>query len=377
MAAAEDPVDDAGGPINMWVADPYFRTDERIIEAFNYAVANGCTHYFPAPGFDGHVLQKAIARYYLEDLAVEVDPLGEVCPTHGAQEALSLAVQAGTRPGDEIVVPEPTYSAFIEKLETFGVRPVFVPLAEEEHWRLDVDAVKSAMSEKTKMIYICNPNNPTGTTCSRGELDAVSELLKEHERVSLLLDECYARILYDGSTHHTLLGDRGLLDRLYVVDSFSKTYAMTGWRLGYLVTGKRNADRVKRLSEEYNGGVSYAVQYAGAAALARCSESVRSMVAELDRRRLAMVDALAEVKDVSFETPSAGFEVFVDVSAYSMDSVRLASELEKIAGVKTMPGVKYGPSGEGHLRLVFCAEDVRRVREGVSRIDGYLQGNRG
>jgi aminotransferase len=376
VAETEERADDTKGPINMWVADPNFKTDPRIIEAFDYAVTNGCTHYFPAPGFDGNILQKAIARYYLDDLAIHVDPLEEVCPTHGAQEALSLAIQAGTRPGDEIIVPEPTYSAFIAKLETFGVRPAFVPLAEEEHWRMDVDAVKSAMSEKTKMIYICNPNNPTGTVCSRGELDAVSELLKEHEHVSLLLDECYARILYDGSAHHTLLGDRSLLDQLYIVDSFSKTYAMTGWRLGYLVTGKKNADRVKLLSEEYNGGVSYAVQYAGAAALARCSESVRSMVAELDRRRLAMVDALAEVKDVVFETPAAGFEVFVDISAYAKDSVRLASELEKAAAVKTMPGVKYGPSGEGHLRLVFCAEGVPRVREGISRISGYLRGYR-
>ena len=376
MARSEDRGDGVEGPINMWVADPYFKTDEKIIEAFNYAVANGCTHYFPARGFDGHVLHRAIAQYYLDDMAVQVDPLGEVCPTHGAQEALSLSVQATTRPGDEIVVPEPTYSAFIDKLEAIGVKPVFVPLLEEDHWKLDIDALRSAVSEKTKMIYLCDPNNPTGSVCTRAELDALSELLKENKTVSLLIDECYARILYDGSAHHTLLDDRGLLDQLYVVSSFSKTYAMTGWRLGYLVTGRRNADRIKHLSEEYNGGVSYAVQYAGAAALARCSGSVRSMIEELDRRRRVMLGALAEVKDVSFETPSAGFEVFPDFSAYSRHTVRLASELEE-AGVKTMPGVKYGPSGEGHIRLVFCAEEAPRISAGISRISEHLRARRG
>ena len=373
MAGAEDHESDRGGPINMWVADPGFRTDPKIVDAFNFAVSNGCTHYFPAPGFDEHVLEKALARYYQEEQGVQVDPMNEVCPTHGAQEALSLSIQVCARPGDEMVVPEPTYSALIEKLGVFGLRPVFVPLLEEEHWRLDVDAVKSALTKKTRMVYLCDPNNPTGTVCSRAELDALGELLKENRGVSLLLDECYSRILFDGSSHHSILDDRALLGQVYVVSSFSKTYAMTGWRLGYVVTGKENAERIKRLSEEYNGGVSYAVRYAGAAALAQCSESVRAMVVELEGRRRVMLEALAQIKDVACDTPNAGFEVFPNFSAYSRDSVNLSSDLEKKAGVKTMPGAKYGPSGEGHIRLVFCAEEGPRIKEGVSRISGFLR----
>ncbi|MDG6913972.1 MAG: pyridoxal phosphate-dependent aminotransferase [Nitrososphaerota archaeon] len=361
-----------GGPIDMWVADPGFRTDAKIVDAFNYAVSKGCTHYFPAAGFDAHVLHRAISGHYLDEYGVKIDPMDEVCPTHGAQEALSLSIQVCARPGDEMVVPEPTYSALIEKLGAFDLRPVFVPLLEGEHWRLDVDAIKSALTEKTRMIYLCDPNNPTGTVCSRAELDALSELLEENKGVSLLLDECYARILYDGSSHYTMLSERALLDQVYVVSSFSKTYAMTGWRLGYVVTGKRNADRIKRLSEEYNGGVSYAVQYAGAAAVKSCSESVRAMVEELDARRRVMMEALAQINDVTFETPKAGFEVFPDFSAYSRDSVSLASALEKEAGVRTMAGARYGPSGEGHIRLVFCAEGRSRIREGISRVSRFI-----
>ncbi|MDG6981766.1 MAG: pyridoxal phosphate-dependent aminotransferase, partial [Nitrososphaerota archaeon] len=351
-------------------------TDPKIVAAFDYAVERGCTHYFPAPGFDSHVLHRAVAQYYLDDMGVIVDPLSEVCPTHGAQEGLSLAIQTCTRPGDEVLVAEPTYAALIEKLGTFSLKPVFVPLLEREHWRLDVDALRSAVSDKTRMLYLCDPNNPTGTVCTRAELDAVSDLLKENRRVSLLLDECYARILYDGAAHHTLLDDAALRNQVYVVSSFSKAFAMTGWRLGYLVTGKESAERIRKLSEEYNGGVSYAVQYAGAAALTQCPGSVRAMVEELNRRRRAMVEGLADIEGVSFETPKAGFEVFPDFSAVCRDSALLASDLEK-SGVKTMAGVKYGPSGEGHIRLVFCAEGVPRIREGLSRISRHLDGRRG
>ncbi len=372
MAEQEDQRGGDGGPINLWVADPGFETDPRIVEAFDYAVRRGCTHYFPAAGFDEFALPKAVAKYYLDGFGANLDPLGEVSATHGAQEALSLSIQACTRPGDEIIVPEPTYSVLIEKLEIFGVKPVFVSLMEEDSWRLDPGAIASAVTDKTRMIFVCNPNNPTGTVCSREDMDALAAILRANRGVSMLLDECYARILYDGGAHRTLLGERELMDQLFVVGSFSKAYAMTGWRLGYVVAGKKNTERIKRLSFEYNGGVSYAVQYAGAVALGECSDFVERMVGELTRRRRAMLAGLSELRDVPCVVPQAGFEVFPDFSAYSRNSKALVAALEKEARVKTMPGVEYGPSGEGHIRLVFCSEDSERISEGISRIGRCL-----
>ncbi|MDG6989069.1 MAG: pyridoxal phosphate-dependent aminotransferase [Nitrososphaerota archaeon] len=360
--------------ISMGVADPAFPTDRKVVDAFNYAVDSGCTHYFPAKGFDELVLPKAIATFYEEDRGLEVDPANEVCITHGAQEALSLSILAAMKPGDEIVVPQPTYNALIEKLEIFGVRPVLVPLLEGEGWRLDTDAVRAAISERTRMVFICNPNNPTGTVLGKGDVDALSGVLREEKRVSLLLDECYSRILFDGTRFTAFPSDdEDLRGRTFLVNSFSKAYAMTGWRLGYVVTDKAHADAIKHLSFELNGGVSYPVQYAGARALKECASFVHSMVRELDKRRSAMLRGLSELEDVGFALPSAGFEVFPDFSPHSRDSVALCARLSRDAKVKTMPGVKYGPSGEGHLRLVFCAEDEERIAEGLTRIRGCLR----
>ena len=359
--------------VSMWVADPAFATDQRIVDAFNIAIKGGCTHYFPAEGFDELVLPRAIAAYY-EGRGLRVDPAGEVCVTHGAQEALSFSIQAAMRPGDEMIVPEPTYNALIEKLEVFGVRPVFVPLIEEEGWRLDLDAVRAAVTERTRAVFVCNPNNPTGTLLGRREMDSLTSFLREETRLTLILDECYGRILYDGAEHFSLAsGDEDLLERAFLVNSFSKAYAMTGWRLGYLVTGKARANAIKRLAHEINGGVSYPVQYAGATALTECASFIASMVEELDRRRRVMLEGLAGTAGVTFETPRAGFEVFPDFSSHSADSAALSSLLEEEAGVRTMPGAKYGPSGEGHLRLVFCAEDAERIAEGLARIRRVLR----
>ena len=360
------------GQIALWVADPGFHTDPIIIDAFNYAVQKGCTHYFPAEGFDENILPKSIANFYKSTRGSEIDPLNEIKITHGAQEALSFSIHTAVKPGEEVIVPEPTYSALIEKLPIFGAKPIFVPLLEEEDWRLDLDKIRSSINEKTRMIFICNPNNPTGAVYSKKEIEELGEILRENKRVTILLDECYSRILYDGTPFSSLLDDESLRNQLFLVNSFSKCYAMTGWRLGYVISGKERIDKIKSHAFEYNGGVSYAVQYAGSIALEKCAPFVGSMVKELDKRRHVMLKALGELEDVTFDNPKGGFEIFPNFSAYSKDSVELSSKIE-VENVKTIPGARFGPSGEGHLRLVFCAENSERIIEGVSRIKKVLQ----
>ena len=359
--------------IAMWVADPAFPTDERIKNAFDYAVNRGCTHYFPARGFDEFALHKAVSKFYENAYGYSVDPQSEISPTHGAQEALSFSLHVRVRPGDEVIMPEPTYAAMIEKLPIFGAKMVFVPLIEDENWRLDLDAIKASINERTRMIFICNPNNPTGVVYSKKEIEELAGILRENRHVSIILDECYSRILYEGTKFHSLLGDESIRDQLFLVNSFSKSYAMTGWRLGYVIASKENIDKIKGLAFEYNGGVAYAVQYAGAVALEQCTPFVEGMVSELDKRRRVMLDSLSKIKNIRYDTPMGGFEIFPDFSSYTKNSVELASKLEQEASVKTIPGAKYGPSGEGHLRLVFCSEPSERIAEGVSRIKEYLE----
>jgi aminotransferase len=362
--------------IAMWVADPGFPTDKRIKEAFDFAVEKGCTHYFPAKGFDENILPKAIARYYENTRGAQIDPLTQVKVTHGAQEALSFSLHVSVKPGDEVIVPEPTYSALIEKLPIFGAKTVFVPLIEKDNWRLDTDAIKSKITEKTKAIFICNPNNPTGIVYSKKEIEDLSNILRENKHVSILLDECYSRILYDGTEFFSLIDDDTVRNQLFLVNSFSKAYAMTGWRLGYVISGKEKIDKIKSLAFEYNGGVSYAVQYAGAVALDRCSSFVESMVEELAKRRKVMLQHLAEIKDVTFENPKGGFELFPNFGAYTDNSVDLSTKLEQEINVKTIPGSRFGPSGEKHLRLVFCSENNSRIAEGMSRMKSFFSTSR-
>jgi len=363
-----DPKEEARDSIAMSVADPGFDTDPRILKAFEFAVVNGCTHYFPAKGFDKEILPRAIARYYDSARGIQLDPLTQVEITHGAQEALSFSIHTTLKPGDEVIVPEPTYGALIDKLPIFGAKIAFVPLLEEENWHLDLDRIRSSITEKTKMIFICNPNNPTGTVYSKKEIDELREILKENNQISIIVDECYSRILYDGTSFVSLLGDGSILDQIFVVNSFSKAYAMTGWRLGYVISSKDRIDRIKNHAFEYSGGVSYAIQYAGAVALDQCSSFIDSMVEELDKRRHLMLNCLSEIEGVRSDTPNGGFELFPDFSEYNKNSRELSSKLAEEEKVLTFHGVKFGPSGEGHLRLVFCTEGSERISEGIRRI---------
>lgn len=357
----------------MGIADPGFTTDSRIIEALNYAINHDCTHYRAPRGFDPDIFPRAIAKFYETTCHTELDPLTQIKATRGGQEALSLALHVTLKPGDEIIVPDPTYSSLIEKLPIFEAKPVFVPLIEEENWRLDLDRIESSISDQTKMIFVCNPNNPTGTVFGKKEIDALTDILQEYKHVSILSDECYSRILYDGVDFQSLINDdHSLRDRIFVANSLSKTFAMTGWRLGYIISGKESTDKIKKLSFEYSGGVSYALQYAGAVALSQCSSFVDWMLEELKVRRETMLKHLAEIKDMIFEEPQGGFEVFPNFSSYSKDSTKLSDNLNKSEHVETIPGARFGPSGEGHLRLVFCSENNQRLIEGVSRIGRFL-----
>jgi len=361
--------------IALGVADPAFQTDPQISEALRYSIENGSTHYFAPKGFDPNILPKSISKFYSDVRGIKVNPDSEIKITHGAQEALSFSLHTSILPGDEVIVPEPTYSALIDKLSIFGAKAVFVPLIENEGWRLNIDAIKSAISSKTRMIFICNPNNPTGTCYTRREMEALASLLRENKKITILLDECYSRILYDGAKHETILADEEIRDQLFVVNSFSKTYAMTGWRLGFVISSKERVDKIKNLAFEYSGGVSYAVQYAGATALEHCSSFVDSMVLELGNRRKAMLKSLTELKNIHFDIPAGGFEVFPDFSHYGIDSMKFSEKLEVENGVSTIPGRKFGPNGEGHVRLVFCSENSERITEGVSRIGKALVTN--
>ncbi len=355
--------------IRLSVADPSFATPAVVKNALSDALEKGLTHYCGTRGLD--FLRKSISESYLTRYGFEVDPTTQIIPTNGAGEGLYLILQAITKDGDEIIIPDPTYHGFIHKLHHFGAKPIFVPLRARSDFRLDIDAINSEVRERTKAIFLCNPNNPTGIVYGRDELQQVGDILRENRHVLLILDECYSRILYDGVKYYHLLQDESLRDQILVVNSFSKTYAMTGWRLGYVIANQSHIDRIASVAFDIRSSTNTAVQYAGAVALRSNPRDLELMVNEYRARRNLMMDCLKGM-NLSFPIPQGGFEIFANFRKYESSSSVLKTKLAQDAYVETVAGSEFGPHGEGYLRLVFCV-DRDKLIEGMDRIRYFLE----
>ena len=354
--------------IRLSVADPSFVTPSVIRNAATTALDHEYTHYCGARGLE--ILRKAISEFYSEKYSLEVNPATQILPTNGAGEALYLILHAIAEDGKELIIPNPTYHGFIHKLEHFKLKPVFVPLDTRNGFVLDVDAISSAVNERTRAIFLCNPNNPTGVVYSKAQLEKVGDILRKNKHVRLILDECYSRILYDSTRYYGLYEDNSIRNQIFIVNSFSKTYAMTGWRLGYMIATESLIDQITKIAFDVRSSVNAFVQSAGVRALKMDPKEIELMVNEYHSRRDLVMSYLRGMA-LSFPVPQGGFEVFVDFSAYGMKSADLKKQLEHEAHVQTVAGSEFGPQGEGYLRLVFCV-DRDKLIEGMGRIKSHL-----
>jgi aspartate/methionine/tyrosine aminotransferase len=354
--------------IRLSVADPGFDTPSYIKEALSDALSKGYTHYSGTRGLD--VLRKALAEFYSKNYSVQVDPELEILPTNGAGEALFIILHTFARPGGEVIVPDPSYHGFLHKIPRVGLKTVFAPLSRDGEFRLNVDSIRRAITDRTQLLFLCNPNNPTGVVYSRKELDQLASVLRENRHVKVILDECYSRMLYDDTSFYSLLQDESLRDQVIVVNTFSKTYAMTGWRLGWIIAKSSSIDRFSEVAFDIRSSVNTAVQYAGAKALSGDNGEAELMRKQYDENRKIMISHLRSL-GVRFATPMGGFEIFGNFSSYDRNSVSLKKRLEVETRVQTVAGSEFGPGGEGYLRLVFCISRERLV-EGLQRIETFL-----
>jgi len=361
-----DTISATSGVVGLHVGEPDFDTPVHIKEAATKALNAGYTHYTNTAGVPE--LREAIAQKLRRENKVDVDPESEVIVTHGGYAAIYVSLQALINPGDEVLLIEPawTYDGFIALA---GGIKVPCPLHGPD-FELTRDALESKVSDRTKLIIVSSPNNPTGNMFSREELGIVAEVA-ERKNMLVLSDEVYEKLVYDGLSHYSIASFPGMRDRTITVNSFSKTYAMTGWRIGYIAASKEIITAIKKVVAYGYGCINAAVQKAAVEALTGPQECVKEMLEEYDRRRHLIVKGLNEISGIECKKPKGAFYAFANVSSFKLPSQEFATMLLQKAKVATIPGSVFGSSGEGYLRISF-ATSQRNIIEGLDRIRKFV-----
>jgi aspartate aminotransferase len=354
--------------IHLEIGEPDFDTPSHIIEAACRALREGHTHYTPTAGIPE--LRAAIAEEVARTRRIAVDP-EQVVVTPGGKPIMFFAILALVDEGEEVLMPNPAFPIYESMVDFVGGRPGFVPLRQENEFRFDLDEFRAGLSERTRMVILNSPANPTGGVLTPEDVASLAEILREFPDVFVLSDEIYSRLLYSGS-FASVASEEGFSPdgRTIILDGFSKTYAMTGWRLGYGVMPAWLAEEVAKLQVNSNSCTNAATQYAGLEALAGPQESVERMLSEFRARRDLIVSGLNELPGVECIAPQGAFYAFPRISGTGYPAGTLADRLLDEAGVACLAGTAFGQYGEGHLRFSYAnsRENIARALERMGEI---------
>ncbi len=355
--------------VRLEFGEPDFDTPEYIKKGAAKALKGGKTKY--TSSFGEKKLREAIAH----KMETENDTTctgNNVIVTSGATSALCLSILACVNPGEEVLIPDPGWSSYVPIVRISGGVPVGYPLREEDGYQPDLNSLSRRITDRTKMILINSPNNPTGGIIRDENLAALGELAKKHN-LTILSDEVYEKFVYDGGRHVSIASLKGLEDFVITVNSFSKTYAMTGWRVGYSVAPEPVAECIGRLNGSTNSCTSSISQAAALTALEGPQDSVKKMVDEFDRRRKIMLEGLGRIgNELSISPPAGAFYLFVNIKKTGLTSDDLAMKILLDGHVATVPGSAFGGLGEGYIRVAY-ANSEERLREGVKRIRRVIE----
>lgn len=350
--------------IHLEIGEPDFDTPLNIKQAAKKALDDGYTHYGPAAGLPQ--FRKAIADEVSRSRGMSVSP-DEVVVTPGAKPIMFFAILACVNEGEEVVYPNPGYPIYESVIEFINAKAVPLVLREENGFRFDIDDLKGAITKKTRMVIINSPQNPTGGILTGDDLRQIAELSVKHDFV-VLSDEIYGRIVYDGFTHSSIAALPGMQERTIILDGFSKTFAMTGWRLGYGVMPKHLANMVAKLQVNCTSCTSSFSQIAGVEALTGPQRDIENMIEEFHLRRDAIVDGLNRIKGFRCHKPLGAFYVFPNIQGTGKDSRTLSDYLLNEANVACLSGTAFGKYGEGYLRFSY-ANSMENIHEALTRID--------
>jgi aspartate/methionine/tyrosine aminotransferase len=354
--------------INLGIGQPDFPTPPNIVEAAVRALREGHHGYTPANGI--LPLREAVAEDMLARRGVAVDP-DRVVVVPGGKVTMAFAVLMFGEPGAEIMYPDPGFPIYRSLIEYTGAEPVPIALHEAKGFAFSADEVLARITSRTRLIIVNSPANPTGGVVPKAELDALVQGLERFPDTAVLSDEIYARMCYDGVPHASLLPYESIRDRLIVLDGWSKTYAMTGWRLGWGVWPEALAPTATRLAINIHSCVGAATQWAGIEALRGPQDSVDRMVAELDRRRDVIVAELNRIPGFRCVRPGGAFYAFPNVEGTGKGSRQLQDELLDKLGVAVISGTSFGINGEGYLRFSYAAS-TEAILEACERIRRHL-----
>ncbi len=354
--------------VNLGIGQPDFRTPDHIVEAAVKALRDGHHGYTPATGI--LPLREAVAGDLHRRIGVTVDP-GHVMIVPGGKVTMFMAILMFGEPGAEILYPDPGFPIYRSMIEFTGATPVPVPIREENGFAFSADETLSLINERTRLLILNSPANPTGGVTPPEEIEILVSGLARHPHVAIMSDEIYGQMTFDGLEHRSLLTYPEIRDRLILLDGWSKTYAMTGWRLGYSVWPKALFDLARKLAVNSYSCVNAAAQYAGIAALEGPQDAVRDMVAEFDRRRAVVTDGLNALPGVSCRTPKGAFYAFPNVSETGWKAKELASALLEETGVAVIGGPDFGILGEGYIRVSY-ANSTDNIRRALDRMGEFL-----
>jgi aspartate aminotransferase len=355
--------------IHLEIGEPDFDTPRNIIDAACDALHKGFTHYGPSAGLPQ--LRDIIVQHVSETRGVNVTP-NEVVVVPGGKPIIFFSILALAEQGDEVIYPNPGFPIYESMINYVGAKAVPIRLREELDFGLDVDELADLINDRTRLIILNSPQNPTGGVLEKKDIDAIARAIGDRN-IMVLSDEIYSRLIFEGE-HHSIMSIDGLRDRTILLDGFSKTYAMTGWRMGYGVMRADLATHIARLMTNSSSCTASFSQIAGIEALRGPQDSVDEMRAEFKKRRDVMVAGLNKIKGFSCCLPHGAFYVFPNITGTGWPSKKLADALLDDAGVAALSGTAFGAFGEGYLRF-SVANSIENIEKALERVDGWVKKN--
>jgi aspartate aminotransferase len=353
--------------VHLEIGEPDFETPQHVIEAAKKALDEGWTHYGPTQGYPE--TRESIARYISRTRGIHVGP-EHVCVTPGGKPIIFFPLLAILEPGDEVIYPDPGFPIYESMIRFLGAKPVPMPLLEERGFSFDLDMLRDKLTDKTKLLILNSPQNPTGGVIPAADLAEIAALVRDRDLL-VLSDEIYSRIYY-GEPPVSIATFPGMLEKTVILDGFSKTYAMTGWRIGYGVMPAWLVDAVNKLMVNSNSCTASFTQRAAIAALDGPQDDVERMVAEFRRRRDAFCAGLNQIPGFCCAFPEGAFYAYPNIKGTGRSSKDLADALLEQAGVACLSGASFGAAGEGYLRFSY-ANSFENLLEAVERIKGFMQ----
>src|SRR5437763_845539 len=355
--------------VYLEIGEPDFDTPANVIEAGVEALQTGWTHYAPSPGFPE--MREAVAQYIRDTRKIPCSSQ-EVVIVPGAKPTIFFTFMALVEEGDEVIYPNPGFPIYESLIHFLGAKPVPIPLREEKDFRLDPNELAGLITDRTKLLVLNSPHNPTGGVLSQQDLRDITAAIGDRD-VMVLSDEIYSRLLFDGE-HHSIASLDGWKDRTVLLDGFSKSYAMTGWRLGYGVMRADLAQYFSRLMTNCNSCTASFTQVAGIEALRGDQESVTRMCAEFKRRRAYFVERINKIRGFSCRFPKGAFYTFPNIRQTGRSSKQLSDALLEQAGVACLGGTAFGQYGEGYLRFSI-ANSLENLEKALDRIEDWAKKN--